>query len=301
LWPVAFLLWGATCVVQDARAETFFAASVRTHANMGPDATPGTLYTIDPATAAASVVAPIRLDGVEPIGIAGLAVHPATGAFYGITGRYSFAAPHSLVRVDPATGRATLIGPLHAVGSDIGFSPNGTLYTWLPELKQLGTIDLASGNTTPIGSPGTDEAAPSGALAITSNETGYVAATGATGTLDRLDLKTGARSRGPALKGAPYPSAITNLSFSPWGKLFAVNANSGAPADTMLVTIDPETGAVSVIGRLPTDIEALIFAAERPNPASSRGNWLWLSVSLAILALAASVAMLAISSRRAAR
>ncbi|MGZ5067419.1 MAG: hypothetical protein ACXWG1_17680 [Usitatibacter sp.] len=294
----------AACVLLaawPARSETFFAASVRTHANAGANAAPGTLYTIDPSTAAATVVASIRLEGTEPIGIVGLAVHPTTGAFYGITGRNSPAAPHSLVKIDPTNGRATLVGPLGEVGSDVGFSPSGTLYTWLSERRMLGTIDLASGKATPIGSPGEGDAAVSGALAITSNEMGYVATGGAGGTLDRLDLRTGARTRGPALKGAPYAHAITNLSFSPWGKLFAVNADAGAPAETMLVTIDPDTGSVQSIGKLPTDIEALIFAPDRASPPPTKARWQWISAALALLTIAGILATLAITSRRSTR
>ena len=295
---VAFLLLCAAMAPQDVPAETFYAVSVRTHANAREDAAPGTLYTIDPATAAATVVAPLRLRGVEPIGIVGLAVHPDSGAFYGITGRNSPAAPHSLVKIDPATGEATLIGALGEVGSDIGFSPDGTLYAWLPERRQLATLDLATGRAKPVGEPQTAAAAPSGALAIVSNDTGYVAATGATGTLDRLDLRTGARTRGPDLKGAPFPSAVTNLSFSPWGKLFAVNASAGAPSETMLVTIDPESGQVSPIGKLPTDIEALIFAKDRVNGSARAEQWKHASMTLALASIFAAFAVMAISSRR---
>jgi hypothetical protein len=283
-----------------AAAETFFAASVRTHANSGPNAAAGMLYTIDPDTAAATVVAPIRLGGSEPIGITGLAVQPGSGVFFGITGRLSPAVPHSLVKIDPASGDATLVGELEAVGSDIGFSSNGTLYTWLPELRQLATLDLGTGKATPIGAPGAQPADGAGALAIDANDTGYVAATGATGTLDRLDLRTGARTRGPKLTGAPYPSAIINLSFSPSGKLFAVNASSGAPADTVLVAIDPASGVVSTIGRLPSDVEALIFASVRVERPYVRDNWMWISTSLALTMLAGIIAMLVFSSRSAA-
>jgi hypothetical protein len=290
---LALFLAAASCA---AVAETFFAASVRTHANAGANAAAGTLYTIDPVTAAAAVVAPIRLNGVDPIGVTGLAVHPRTGVFYGITGRLSPAAPHALVTIDPETGNATLVGPLGAVGSDIGFSSEGTLYAWLGEINQLATIDLASGRATPIG-PSGKAAENNGAFAIAADDTGYVAATGAAGTLDTIDLKSGARKLGPSLAGAPFPDAITNLSFAPSGKLFAVNANSGAPAEAVLVTIDPVSGVVTAIGALPTDIEGLIFAA-RPSTRSLSRNWGAISSALAAAMLLAIFAAMRLMGRR---
>jgi hypothetical protein len=279
-----------------AGAQTFYAASVRTHANAGPDQPPGTLYMIDPTTAAATTVAPLRLGGVSPIGVTGLAIHPQTGVIYGITGQYSLAAPHSLVRIDPATGDARLIGAMGAVGSDIGFSRDGTLYAWLPEMSRLATLDLDTGLATPKG-PSNIPGEIAGGLGVLNNDTAYVAATGATGTLDKLDLKTGRGTRGPPLTGAPYESAITNLSFSPSGKLFAVNANSGAPADTMLVSIDPDTGTVTKIGPLPPDIEALIFAATRPDRDFLKENWSPISLLLSVVSIAGLVALMRFMAR----
>jgi len=276
---VVLALWLAASA---AHAETFYAASVRTAESARANGA-GTLYTIDRATTAAKVVAPIRLDGVHAIGVTGLAVHPRTGVFYGITGGFSKVAPHSLVTIDPEKGDATLVGPLGAVGSDVGFSPDGTLYAWLPEINRLGTIDLARGTVTPKGPSGIEAVSHTGALAIVSSEMGYVAASGPAGTLDFLDLATGTRRLGPALKGAPFPYAITNLSYSPSGRLYAVNANSGVPAETMLVLIDPATGSISPIGALPNDIEGLIFA-ERPAGFSIKDNWgtisFWLAAAI---------------------
>jgi hypothetical protein len=264
-------------------AETFYAASVRSHVNAAPDAPPGTLYTIDPDTGAATSVAPLRLNG-SPIGVTGLAIHPKTGIFYGITGRYSGVAPYSLVKINPVTGAATLMGPLGAAGSDIGFSSDGTLYTWLGDYGELARVDIETGKAIPLGPSNIPGAGPGG-LAIRPEDTGFVAATGATGTLDRLDLKTGQATRGPTLSGAPYPNAVTNLSFSASGKLFAVNASGGAPADTMLVNIDPATGVVSKIGPLPKDIEALIFASSHADGDFVKENWGLVSVALAAIIL----------------
>jgi hypothetical protein len=287
-----FLLASSACA---PAAETLYAASVRTHVNAAPDAPPGTLYAIDPQTGAATVVAPLRLSG-SPIGVTGLAIHPKTGIFYGITGRYSDAAPHSLVKINPVTGEAALIGKLGAVGNDIGFGSDGTLYTWLGEDAELGTIDIETGKATGLG-PSNIQGAGPGGLAIGPGDKGYIAATGATGTLDRLDLKTGQGTRGPPLSGAPFPNNITNLSFSPSGRLYAVNASGGAPADTMLVNIDPATGVVTKIGPLPKDIEALIFSSTRGDPDFVKDNRSLISISLAVVVIAGLFLMMRLMAR----
>lgn len=288
---VAFIV---VALAPRAGAETVYAASVRTAAT-APNAA-GTLYTIDPATAAAKVVAPIRLDGVHPIGAIGLAVQPRTGVFYAITGQYSWAAPRSLVTIDPESGHAKLVGPLGVFGTDIGFDPEGTLYVWMAELNQVGTVDLTTGKATMRGAPSTHPADRSGGLAIVSSELGYVAATGATGTLDTLDLRTGTRTPGPTLTGAPFPHAITNLAFAPSGRLYAVNSSSGAPAETMLVTIDLASGAILPIGPLPADIEGLIFA-ERERPFFATLHRGLLSSALAALVIAAVLAAMGLMAK----
>jgi len=255
---VAVLAIAASLACAAAQAQTLYAASLRSFANAGSQIVVGNLFTINLANSRARLVAPIRLEGDTAVGITGLAVHPATGVFYGITSGLSPEHPISLVRIDPSNGIATLIGRLTYPGSDISFDPLGTLYIWLPQTRQVGIVNLADGTVTPLGKPGPPST--SGGLAIDHTGTAYTTPNGASGTLDMVDLKTGDVRTGPALNGAPYGAAINAMTFTPSGLLIAVNSNAGVPQSTQLVSINVGTGAVAAMGALPDDTDALTFA-----------------------------------------
>ncbi|HEX4780588.1 MAG TPA: hypothetical protein VH301_07535, partial [Usitatibacter sp.] len=133
----------------------------------------------------------------------------------------------------------------------------GTLYTWMQTTSQLGTVDLSTGAVTRIGRPHS-AGSPSG-IAVDPNDMIYVTTKGASGTLDNVDLATGEIQVGPPLTGAPFSTQISAMSFSPSGLLLAINSNGGSPANARLVTINSATGAVSTIGPLPDDSDALAF------------------------------------------
>src|SRR5689334_6918435 len=240
-----------------AHAQTLYSASLRSFANAGSQIVVGNLFTINLANSRATLIAPLRLEGNTAVGITGLAVHPATGIFYGITSGLSPEAPRSLVRIDPTNGFATLIGRLTHAGSDISFDPLGTLYIWLPQTRQVGVVSLADGHVTSLGSAGSPST--SGGLAIDTHGVAYITPNGASGTLDTVDLKTGEVRTGPTLNGAPYSAAINAMTFTPSGLLIAVNSNAGVPQSTQLVSINVSTGAVAAMGALPDDTDALTF------------------------------------------
>jgi len=244
-----------------AHAQSLYAASFRTSGlGSSADALAGSLYTVNLSTGASTFVAPIRVNGTVPIGITGLAIHPETGVFYGITAPQSPSYPSSLVTVDPVTGRAIVVGELKYASSDIAFNRAGILFAWLQTTSQLGIINLTTGAVSPIGPP-RQAGTPSG-LAIDGNGVAYITTGGAGGTLDTVDLGTGIIARGPPMTGAPFPSGVNSMTFSPSGLLLAVNSNGGAPAVTRLVTINTASGAVAPLGTLPEDTDALTFAAE---------------------------------------
>ena len=287
----AILLLAGALFVSAAQAavHTLYAASVRS--GLAPDApVAGNLYTVNLANGTASLVGAIRLPGSRPIGVTGMAVHPSTGTLFGITSEQSPNNPRSLVTLDPATGAASLIGELGVSGSDIAFDPSGTLYIWLPGTSQLGTVDLSTAAVSPIGKAGA-AASPAG-IAIDASGMVYVTARGATGTLDNVDLKTGGLQRGPQITGAPFESQINSMSFSPSGLLLAVNSNAGSPANARLVTINTATGAVSIIGALPDDTDALAFTGSGPQFAptlstmSPGGRVVIAAISTVLLVLA---------------
>ena len=240
-----------------AQLHTLYAASVRTGGSGTDVPIAGNLYTVNLANGQATLIGAIRLAGAKSIGVTGMAFHPGTGVLYGITSELSPNSPHSLVTIDPATGAATLVGDLGTVGSDVAFDAKGTLYLWMQSTSQLGTVDVSSATVSPIGKPG--PAGPPAGIAIDPNGMVYVTAKGASGTLDNVDLATGALQMGPPLTGAPFSTQINSMSFSPSGLLLAVNSNGGSPAITRLVTINTATGAVAAIGALPDDTDALTF------------------------------------------
>lgn len=242
-----------------AAAQTLYTTSIRTFASGGQDKVVGNLYTVNLGDATAKLVAPILLRGATAVGITGLAVHPATGVFYGITSPLSPANPRSLVTLDVNTGAAELVGPIGAAGSDIAFDPHGNLFVWLPGTSQLGAVDLTTGQVRTLGPPGPP--GNSGGIAIDGEGMAYVTPNGAVGNLDRVDTSTGVLTKGPALTGAPFAAGIAAMTFTPSGLLLALNTNGGSPASVRLVTINTKTGQVNTIGSLPDDSDSLAFTS----------------------------------------
>src|SRR5665213_1523705 len=222
-----------------AAAQVLYATSVRTFASGGSDKVVGSMYTINLANATATLVAPIRLRGESAVGITGLAAHPTTGVLYGITSALSPVHPRSLVTINPANGDAELIGPLDVSGSDIAFDSHGTLFVWISATRQIGTVDLSTAAVHAIGLPGPPGTA--GGIAIDDRGTAYVTPAGAAGLLDKVDTRTGVLTPGPSLTGAPFPSGISAMTFTPSGLLLALNSNVGSPASVRLVAINTST------------------------------------------------------------
>ena len=276
----SFLLpaaWGA--------AETLYVATLRDQQNSSGEGFGGALFTVDPATGAAKLVAPLKVGGVIPIGLTGLSIHPKTGVFYGITAGISPAIPRSLVTIDRATGNVTLVGNLGHVGSDIRFDAKGTLYIWLTDINRLGTVDVGTGVATAFEQPGYEQTL-GGGIAFDRNGRLYISANSSAGTLDSWSPEDQHLATGPRIVGAPYVSSINSLAFSSNGVLYAVNSNLGTPAKTNLVTIDSKTGQVKDIGALPADVDPLAFAPAMPS-ASLAGlpapeSWVRYAVALAI-------------------
>jgi hypothetical protein len=258
-WFPAIVALATLLLSLPAAAQTLFVATMRGQPASGAaSGIVSGLYTVNLATGTATFAAPLRVGGMRPVGVTGLAVHPGTGTFYGITSLLSPNNPRSLVVINPGTGDASVIGELTQAGSDIVFDAQGTLYMWIPATHQVATINLNNAAVTPLGRPGNQEAL--GGLAVDSQGVAFVTPTGANGTLDTVDLKSGAFKTGPSLTGAPFPGAITAMTFTPSGLLLAVNSNVGSPAQARLVTINTASGHISTIGTLPDDSDALTFA-----------------------------------------
>jgi len=239
-----------------AFAQSVYVAAMR--GQVGTTNVMSGLYAINLSNGAATFVTPLRTASGGAVAITGLGVEPSTRTFYGITSTLSPNLPQSLVTLDPATGKLSLIGHLDVAGTDIVFDNAGRLLMWLPSTRQVALVDLKTAHATPLGQPGPPDAF--GGLAVDVRGMTYVTPGGALGTLDTVDLDTGEIKAGPTLKGAPYPGAITAMAFTPSGLLIAINSNVGSPAAAKLVTINTSTGAMSEIGSLPEDSDAITFA-----------------------------------------
>jgi hypothetical protein len=245
-----------------AAAETLYVATLRDQGNATPEAQGGALFTVDPQTAAYTLVAPLRIGGVTPVGITGLSIHPRTGVFYGLTAGSSANIPRSLVTIDPTTGNVTLVGSLGHTGSDIRFDAKGVLYAWLTDVNSLATVDLGTGIATPLPQPQYPQTL-GGGIAFDKDGKLYVSVSTSAGTLDVWKPGDEKVTTGPTLNGAPFVSAVNSMAFSDSGMLYAVNSNMGAPAKTRLIRIDRETGRVTDVGALPADVDPLAFAPSR--------------------------------------
>ena len=244
-----------------ASAETLYASSMRTYADPLYKGVEGNLYVVATDTAVTRLVASLTLGGKAPINLDGLAIHPRTGIFYGITPATSGAIPHSLVTLDPKTGVVTRVGDLGFAGSDVQFDPDGKLYMWIPATYQMASVDLDTGAATPHGRPFA-QGAVKGGIALIGGGRALVAATGGKGTLDTIDLATGTITPGPNLVGAPFPELINGLTFSPRGVIYGINTNGALPPLANLISVDARTGKVTSIGPLPNDTDALSFGPD---------------------------------------
>jgi len=240
-----------------AAAQSLYASSMRTYSDPGYHGVEGNLYLVDPETASTRLVTSFNVGGKTPVGLDGLAIHPRTGVFYGITAPSSTVIPKSLVVVDPINGNVTQVGDLGLVASDIEFASDGTLFAWLPETRQIGTIDINTGRVTARGKP-VERGASKGGFTIIGPDKAYVATTGGAGTLDVVDIRTGELVTGPQLSGAPFPDLINGLALQ-HGILYAINTNFGRSTQANLITIDPKTGKVTNVGALPNDTDAIAF------------------------------------------
>ncbi|HLX24323.1 MAG TPA: hypothetical protein VKR38_13335 [Usitatibacter sp.] len=267
----AFVVAVSSLCGASAMAQVLYAAT-------GSNGRPGTLFTIDTATGRILSSAPIML-GATQICITGLAANPFTNLLYGIVSNNCATNNGALVTIDPTNGAATFIGNTGG-GSDLAFSPGGILYMWQQSTTALATVDLTTGVATTIGASGLPGTTGGGVAVIGS--TVYVAPNGASGPLATINTTTGAGTVVATLNGAPFTAAINAMAFG-GGALYGVDSDTGGPANTRLVRIDPAGGAVTLVGTLPLDIDALAFGPAAGVP--TLGNGMMIAMFAAMFAL----------------
>jgi hypothetical protein len=233
------------------------------------------LYTINAANGAASLVDPVML-GANPISLSGIAY--VNGVIYGATNSNSSFNPNSLVTIT-TTGSATLIGsfptsPNVTVQSLAYDTSTGMLlgYSKSPTPEGVVTINTATGATAPFGASGSGLTSSSGVgLAVKADGTVYLAPSGAAGTLYTItnsEPNMGQAVVGPTLSGAPLSaSQIKAMAFDSLSDLYAIDFQPGTPFAANLVTINPSTGVISNVGTTQNGLVGLAFAAV-PEPGS---------------------------------
>ena len=235
----------------------------------GSDGVNSQLYRVNPATAASTLIGSVTVGGAA-VALTGMAAHPANGELYAVTANSSTNHARSLLKVNPVDATATLVGSLGANPvPDISFNAAGTLFGWSAgqgagAIHDLVAIELANGQVTPVGDAGVGASTGSG-LSISLAGVCYLSRIGADGALEIVNMTTGALTTGPTMTGAPWQESIVAMSFTLAAELYAVNSVSPAsPAMCNLVRIDYGTGAVTDIGVLPLDTDALAFSKDGP-------------------------------------
>lgn len=260
-------------------------------ATAGGEGAPSALYTIDPATGAAT-----------PVG-AGIGFDRCSALEASTAGVLFAACTNSegsrvLVTIDRNTGVGTEIGPLGLqVGNvtDVSFAPDGTLYGYVQSKSPiLLTIDTTDGSASSVGNPTTGGSG--NALAFDSTVL-YHAGDDDLSTIDPADASSAPHctlafpdSLGGGRINAMDENPATGVVF---GSLRLFEVPQGEPQN-FLVTVDPTTCEVSSIGATVDGLDAIAFLvvpdlaitkADSPDPVFA-GSQLTYTITVENLGLA---------------
>jgi len=234
---------------------------------------PATLYRINPATGAATVVGPI---GFERCG--GMDFN-AAGTLFATAERADTTNTTVLITINTMTGAGTEVGEIGSAINetffDVSFrNSDGVLFTsTLGGLcVALGTIDTETGIGSYIGE--IVVCAPGNGIAFSSTDILYHCNIDNDGMLHTLNQSTGQASNVTPLL---FPESLTSptvnaMDFHPGsGVLFATvkdkvrgGETTGPGEPKYLTTIDTETGVVTIVGQTETDMDAIAFTGGIP-------------------------------------
>ena len=233
----------------------------------GSNGVDGQLFTVDPATAASTLIGNIRV-GTSPIGITGLAVHPSTGVLYGSTANLSPNHAGTLVTINRTTGAATVIGSFNAPGNtcsgtmqDIAFRVDGTLFGFCQ--STLFRINLSTGAATVVGSATFTGGSGAGGRGLTfrppdsATQELWGAPRFIDGPIFRIDPATGAILQTLQMSGGSADITFAALTTDRSGTLLGMESEGGFPSLTRLAAINTTTGAITFRGSLPDDSDAI--------------------------------------------
>jgi uncharacterized repeat protein (TIGR01451 family) len=229
-------------------------------ASSGP-AAPATLYSLSPATGAATTIGPI---GFNQVGA--LALSPA-GILYG-EGLLSGA--RQLLTINPTTGAGAAIGPTGLGGSfqDLAFRPSdGALFGFSG--GDIYTLNTATGTATLVGSTGFLTSGHGLAFSPT-NVLYNIAAD----VLYSINQSTGAAAIVSTLNFSAFPvgsNRVNGMQFDPLtGTLWAsVTQGSGI---NFLGTIDINTGVVTPVGPSVAGLDAIAVLRGVNNTVTASGG-----------------------------
>jgi hypothetical protein len=261
------------------------AATIYGTAYSGPSG-PGTLYTIDSTTGAAT---PVGATGFNRVGA--IDFNPLNGMLYGI-GVDPVSTNLDLITINTATGLATAVGPFGGgitgfVGvANMSFRSDGTLYA-IDGLATVYTVNTSTGAATPIGGAG---GLPSGnALAFSLSDTlykvddeaAYIVNQPNAGFVSFINYPDG-EDRANGMDFDPATGVLfASVRHSPFGPGLVTNG----PADTAfnyLATIDLATGNVTSIGQTVTNLDALAVQPEGQRVPDWMST-LWLAIPVTLL------------------
>lgn len=236
----------------------------------GSGGQPGSLYTLNQTTGAATLIGPLVDSGGTPYAMTGMAYHAPTDTLYGSTVTNTGSPTNArLVRIDRSTGLVTSVGSFNipATGSlaDISFQPGtNTLFGWGNLGEALFTVNLTTGQATQVGAtvPGLQGG---GGLAFRADGSLFASPDGLnSNTLRTIDPVTGVHTVVAPVTGAGS-DFINAMAFN--GNTLFVNLSPGPSTPSSLGTIDTTTGVVTYLGVSLARMDALEFAPI-PEPTS---------------------------------
>ncbi len=227
---------------------------------------PSNLYTIDPATGAATLVGAMGINRCS-----GLAFSPG-GTLFAVGEDPANPAVTSLFTVNPSTGAATLVGPSpHNFGdriADISFRSDGALFGYLEANDGLGTLNTATGAVTELGPTNTNSCCGNGIAFDAANVLFHAN----DNQLNTLNQTTGQSTlvglhTWPAVYCPSEKPRINAMDFNSGGTLFgSLNCGWGGGGPNYLTTINKTTGAVINIGGTVDGLDGIAFAPAPPPP-----------------------------------
>ncbi len=247
----------------------------------GKGALAGNLYLVDPRDGTSVVIGPIESD-VGPHAVTGLAFD-AEGTLWATdatSGLDEGGAPDpQLMTIDPATGQATLVGPLLEGGTtehrsipSITFV-GSTLLGWTRTDNAPVSIDTATGAVTVLGA-GLGQASFGNAMVATDAETAVVFPTGASDGADirghfySVDAASGELAD-IGILGGPGSASVCGATFFR-GTLYALLCPHLAElSGSVLATVDPADGTITNVAPGPLGLDA-IASNEPAAPTSGR-------------------------------